>query len=104
METIQVDLMGAVRICRAFLPQLLKKQKGRIVLISSENALQPYAIESPYNACKAGIINLTKCITKANSPNGVKINCVSHAIVATQMTEATMNKKADENLTTKDEG
>lgn len=103
METIQVDLMGAVRICRAFLPQLLKKQKGRIVLISSENALQPYAIESPYNACKAGIINLTKCLSKAYSPKGVMINCVSPAFVATPMTDAMMNQKADENSISKDE-
>ena len=63
--TIDIDLMGAVRACRAFIPQMQAKGWGRIVLIASENALQPYEEESPYNACKAGIINLTKCLSKA---------------------------------------
>jgi NADP-dependent 3-hydroxy acid dehydrogenase YdfG len=47
---LDIDLMGAVRICRAFLPQMMEKKWGRIVLIASENALQPYEEESPYNA------------------------------------------------------
>ena len=41
METIDVDLMSAVRVCRAFIPQMQEKGWGRIVLIASENALQP---------------------------------------------------------------
>src|SRR5699024_2758869 len=78
-ESIDVDLMGAVRACRAFIPQMRKIGWGRIVLIASENALQPYPSESPYNACKAGIINLAKGLSKAYSPEGVMINCVSPA-------------------------
>lgn len=103
MESIEIDLMGAVRICRAFLPQLLEKRKGRIVLISSENALQPYPVESPYNVCKAGIINLTKCLSKAYSPKGVLINCVSPAFIATPMTDAMMDQKAAEENISKEE-
>ncbi len=78
-NSIDVDLMGAVRVCRAFIPQMQKKGWGRIVLIASENALQPYEEESPYNACKAGIVNLTKCLTRAYSKEGLMINCVSPA-------------------------
>lgn len=103
MNTIEVDLMGAVRMCRAFLPQLLKKREGRIVLISSENALQPYEEESPYNACKAAIINLTKSLSKAYSPQGIRINCASPAFIATPMTDAMMDQKAKkENISRKE--
>lgn len=94
-QTIDVDLMGAVRVCRAFIPGMLKNKSGRIVLVASENALQPYEEESPYNACKAGIINLTKCLSKAYSPKGVYINCVSPAFIATPMTDAMMEQKAE---------
>lgn len=96
LESIDVDLMSGVRMCRAFLPQMLKKGWGRIVLIASENALQPYEVESPYNACKAGIINLTKCLSRAYSPQGVMINCVSPAFIATPMTDAMMEQNAKE--------
>lgn len=63
--------MGAVRVCRHFVPQMQEKGWGRIVLIASENALQPYEEESPYNACKAAIINLTKCLSKVYSKEGL---------------------------------
>src|SRR5690606_10038197 len=79
LESIDVDLMSGVRMCRAFLPQMLNKSWGRVVLIASENALQPYEVESPYNASKAGVINLVKCLSRAYSPQGVMINCVSPA-------------------------
>ena len=88
MKTIDIDLMGSVRVCRAFLPQLRQKGWGRIVLISSENALQPYEEESPYNACKAAIINLSKCLSRAYGPDGVLINTVSPAYIKTPMTDA----------------
>ena len=102
-KSIDVDLMGAVRACRAFIPQMQEKGWGRIVLIASENALQPYQEESPYNACKAGIINLTKCLSRAYSHEGLMINCVSPAYVATPMTDTMMEQKAEKRDTSKEE-
>lgn len=96
LESIDVDLLSGVRVCRAFLPSMLEKKSGRIVLIASENALQPYIEESPYNACKAAVINLTKTLSRAYSRHGVLINCVSPAFIATPMTDAMMEQKAEE--------
>ena len=102
-KTIDIDLMGAVRVCRAFIPQMQEKGWGRIVLIASENATQPYQEESPYNACKAGIINLTKCLSKAYSPQGVMINCVSPAYIATPMTDYMMEELAKKRSSSEEE-
>ena len=102
-NTIDIDLMGAVRVCRTFIPHMQEKGWGRIVLIASENATQPYEEESPYNACKAGIINLTKCLSKAYSPKGVMINCVSPAYIATPMTDAMMEELAKKRNSSEEE-
>ena len=102
-ETIDIDLLGAVRVCRAFLPQMQKKGWGRIVLVSSENALQPYEEESPYNACKAAIINLAKCLSRAFGEEGININCVSPAYIETPMTDAMMEELAEERGTSVEE-
>lgn len=101
--TINIDLMGAVRVCRAFIPQLQQKGWGRIILISSENAYQPYEEESPYNACKAGIINLSKCLSRAYSKDKLLINCVSPAYIHTPMTDAMMEELAKERGTSVEE-
>ena len=103
MKTIDIDLMGSVRVCRAFIPQMQKKGWGRIVLIGSENALQPYVEESPYNACKAAIINLSKCLSRAYGPDGVLINTVSPAYIKTPMTDAMMEDLAKERGTNEEE-
>ncbi len=95
-ETINIDLMGSVRVSRAFIPQMRQKGWGRIVMISSENAFQPYEEESPYNACKAAIINLSKCLSRAYGKDGLLVNCVSPAYIETPMTNAMMEELAEE--------
>ncbi|MFD1256291.1 SDR family NAD(P)-dependent oxidoreductase [Mucilaginibacter terrae] len=102
-QTIDIDLLGAVRVCRAFIPQLQQKGWGRLVLVASENAYQPYEEESPYNACKAGIINLSKCLSRAYSKEGLLINCISPAYIETPMTDAMMDELAKEKGTSKEE-
>ena len=96
LETIQIDLMGAVRVCRAFLPPMIDSGWGRILLTASENAVQPYPEESPYNSCKAGVITLAKSLSKAYSPKGVLINVISPAYVKTPMTDAMMRQLAEQ--------
>ena len=103
METIQIDLMGAVRVCRAFLPGLIDKGWGRILLTASENAVQPYPEETPYNSCKAGVITLMKGLSKAYSPKGVLINVISPAYVKTPMTDAMMEELAKKRGTNEQE-
>lgn len=96
MEVLQVDLMSAVRVARAFIPGMRTKGGGRLVLISSENAVQPYPEEAPYNVAKAGIDTLGKSLAKAYGADGVHVNVVAPAFVATPMTDAMMEKRADE--------
>jgi 3-oxoacyl-[acyl-carrier protein] reductase len=103
MATIQIDLMGAVRVCRAFLPQMLEEGWGRVLLTASENAVQPYPEESPYNSCKAGVITLAKGLSKAYSGRGVLVNVISPAFIETPMTDAMMEELARERGTTVDE-
>ncbi|WP_342106130.1 SDR family NAD(P)-dependent oxidoreductase [Methylobacterium sp. SI9] len=96
LEAIQVDLMAAVRAARAFIPHMRKAGWGRVILFSSEDAVQPYVEELPYAAAKAGIMNLAKGLSKAYGPDGVLVNTVAPAFIATPMTDAQMQKKSTE--------
>ena len=103
LDTIETLLMGAVRVVRAFIPGMVERKSGRIILFGSEDAEQPYADELPYCAAKAGILNLTKGLSKTYSKHGVLINTVSPAYIATPMTDAMMEKRAKKNGTSVDE-
>ena len=95
-STIDINFMAAVRLCRAFIPGMRAKGWGRIVLFSSEDALQPYIEDLPYCACKAAILNLAKGLSKAYGHHGLTVNSVLPAFIASPMTDAMMEKRAKE--------
>ena len=64
VDTIEIDLLGPVRLVRAFLPALRTGGWGRIVFLASEDAVQPYDDELPYCAAKAGILALAKGLSR----------------------------------------
>ena len=93
-EAIEIDLMGAVRVCRAFIPAMRQAGWGRVILFGSEDAEQPYVEELPYCAAKAAILNLTKGLSKSYGKQGVLVNSVSPAYIETPMTDAMMEKRS----------
>ncbi|RBP61703.1 NAD(P)-dependent dehydrogenase (short-subunit alcohol dehydrogenase family) [Brevibacterium sanguinis] len=94
-HTIDVDLMGPVRITRAFLPGLRRGGWGRIVFISSEDAVQPYDDELPYCAAKAGLLALAKGLSRTYASEGVLVNTVSPAFIETPMTDEMMRRRSE---------
>lgn len=96
LETLNINLMGAVRMAREAIPAMRAGRWGRIVLIGSEDGLQPYVDELAYCASKAGIINLAKGLSKAYGADNLLVNTVSPAFIATPMTDAMMQKRAEE--------
>lgn len=93
-ESLEVDFMAAVRVCRAFIPAMQEAGWGRIVLIGSEDAVQPYVEEMPYCAAKAAILNFTKNLSQAYAKDGILVNSVSPAFIATPMTDKMMEKRS----------
>ncbi|MFD1712928.1 SDR family NAD(P)-dependent oxidoreductase [Amnibacterium flavum] len=103
VNTIEVDLLGPVRLVSAFLPSLRKGGWGRIVFLASEDAVQPYDDEIPYCSAKAGILALMKGLSRSYAKEGLLVNAVSPAFIHTPMTDAMMEKRAEELGTDMDE-
>ncbi|MGV8884949.1 MAG: SDR family NAD(P)-dependent oxidoreductase [Microbacteriaceae bacterium] len=103
VETINVDLHGPVRLVREFLPDLRTGGWGRLIFLASEDAVQPYDDELPYCAAKAGILALAKGLSRSYAKEGLLVNAVSPAFIATPMTDAMMEKRATERGTDVDE-
>ncbi|GAB3259271.1 SDR family NAD(P)-dependent oxidoreductase [Arthrobacter pigmenti] len=95
-HTLDVNLMGQVRVLRAFLPQLRSGGWGRIVFVSSEDAVQPYDDELPYCAAKAGVLSLAKGLSRTYAREGLLVNTVSPAFIATPMTDEMMDLRAEQ--------
>jgi NAD(P)-dependent dehydrogenase (short-subunit alcohol dehydrogenase family) len=95
-KTIDIDLMGPVRITREFIADLREGGWGRIVYLVSEDAPQPYDDELPYCAAKAGVLSFAKGLSRTYATEGLLVNTVSPAFIHTPMTDAMMEKRAAE--------
>ncbi|MDN6626291.1 MAG: SDR family oxidoreductase [Pisciglobus halotolerans] len=102
-ETLDVDLLGPVRVIKEFLSDLRTGGWGRLILIASENAKQPYLDEIPYDTAKAGILALTKGLSKTYAKEGLLVNAVSPAFIETPMTDAMMDKRSEKLGVSKEE-
>lgn len=90
------DFFTAVRIARATVPAMRKRGWGRLVCITSENAVQPYWEEAVYNVAKAALAAFIKNLSYKEAAYGVLCNTVSPAFIETGMTDGMMKKRAEE--------
>ena len=102
-EVWQTNFMSAVKIMRQILPGMADKGWGRVVIVTSENAVQPYWEEAVYNTAKAALLNLSKGLSRNYAHDGVLINAVSPAFIETPMTDGMMEKKSKEEGISKEE-
>jgi 3-oxoacyl-[acyl-carrier protein] reductase len=85
LETIDVNLNGAYLVVFAVKDEMIARQFGRIVLVSSVAALRPRRMQIHYASSKAGVIALTRCCAEAFAPYNVRINCVAPGLIDTEM-------------------
>jgi 2-dehydro-3-deoxy-L-rhamnonate dehydrogenase (NAD+) len=84
-QVIDIDLTGVYLGCRSVLPGMLEHGYGRIVNIASIAGKEGNPNAVPYSAAKAGVIGLTKAIAKEVATKGVIVNCITPAVIETEI-------------------
>ncbi len=85
-KVINVDLKGTFLCSQAVIPSMLEKQYGKIVNISSIAGKEGNANMTAYCAAKSGIIGFTKALAEEVVKNGINVNCICPALIATELT------------------
>jgi NAD(P)-dependent dehydrogenase (short-subunit alcohol dehydrogenase family) len=93
-SVLAINLSGVFYCCRAVVPQMLANDWGRIVTIASIAGKEGNPNLAGYSATKAAVIGLTKSLGKELATTNVRVNCVTPAVIETeilaQMTEETV--------------
>ena len=84
-RVLAINLLGTYYMCKAALPGMLRRRKGRIVNVASIAGKEGTPDAAAYSASKAGVIALTKSLGKETATMNIIVNCVAPAVIETPM-------------------
>lgn len=85
LRTLNLNLMGYIRMSRAVLPAMLARGKGALIHCASEAGRIPHPLLPDYSVSKAAILMMSKFLSIEFTGQGVRSNVVSPAHVRTAL-------------------
>ncbi len=86
-KVLNLNLMGAVRACRAALPLMQRSGAGRVINYGSKAGRYGSLIAGPnYAAAKGAIAALTRQLAMEYGEYGITVNCICPGVVLTPRT------------------
>ncbi|MBQ0097603.1 MAG: SDR family oxidoreductase [Oscillospiraceae bacterium] len=95
-KVISTNLNSVYYCCKCVLPQMIKNHSGIIVNISSMWGQTGASCEVAYSTSKAGVIGLTKALSKEVGPSNIRVNCVAPGVITTDMMNGFDEKAVEE--------
>lgn len=76
-EVVRVNLDSVFLSARAALAQMLPRQNGSIILVSSADALRGFPMTGPYAATKSALTGFARALAAETRGQGVRVNVLS---------------------------
>ena len=90
-KNYDVNMLGTLRMCNAFLPQLEASGAGSVINIASINAFLGTATAPGYAASKGAVALATKSMAIAWAPKNIRVNAIAPGWIRTAMTDSAIN-------------
>jgi NAD(P)-dependent dehydrogenase (short-subunit alcohol dehydrogenase family) len=93
-ENYDINMLGTLRMCNAFLPQLEACGAGAIINTASVLSFNGSATSPAYAAAKGAVVQATKSMAIAWAGKGIRVNAVAPGWIKTAMSAAAVHEPA----------
>ena len=87
VEQVRVNCEAVVTLTHAFLPAMLERRRGGVIVVASTAGMQPLPYEVVYSASKAFALNFTEALHQELRDSGVRMLAVNPGPVPTEWQE-----------------
>lgn len=91
IRTVNVNLIGTVICCKAFVPAFKAAKAGKIINFAGGGANAPRPCFSAYGTSKAGVVRFTETLAVELKDHNIQVNAISPGIIKTRMIEETLS-------------
>lgn len=93
---LDINLKGTFLCSKEAIKIMSKQRSGKIINISSVVAFIGNPGQINYSASKAGVVGLTKTLSKEYASRGIRVNAIAPGFIQTAMTDALSDKVKEE--------
>ena len=86
-QTMDINLDGTFNMLYAVKDEMIEREFGRIVTLSSIAALRERENQVHYSASKAAVIAMTRCCAQGWAKHNIRVNCVCPGLTETEMAD-----------------
>ncbi len=86
-ETLETNLLGVMHTCRAVLPHMIEKRRGKVIVLSGGGATNVRPNFSAYAASKAATVRFVECVAEEVRDHNVQVNAMAPGGTYTSMTD-----------------
>jgi 3-oxoacyl-[acyl-carrier protein] reductase len=86
-QDVETSLHGTFLVCRAVVPGMVSRGRGRIINLSSGVAVRAAPYQSGYAAAKAAVLSLSEALAAETAQHGVKVFAITPGQMPTRLVE-----------------
>jgi NAD(P)-dependent dehydrogenase (short-subunit alcohol dehydrogenase family) len=98
--TLTLNLTAPYKLCKAVIPTMIERRRGRIINVASINGKMPGLHAAAYTASKHGLLGLTKALALEMASSGITVNAICPGPVRTLMNDKRLEYDAQRKGTT----
>ena len=99
-EIFELNVMSGVRLSRAFLPNMLNNNWGRIIFIGSDQSSKPNPSMSHYAMTKTALVSISRSLAELTKNTEITVNTVQVAPTWTDGVKSFIEQMANKEKTT----